>query len=337
MSISSLKSDLFVRRLHGRFSGALQQRLALLAAGNICTLIAIALLMKQGASFFEVLARAGPNVAPIILAGIGLTGIIYTGAIDLSIGAIIVVAGTVFGLLVERQAPPWAAFVACAVTAWALSNVNALLVRSLKVPAIIITLAGLAFYRGLALVIADVGIDRFSGNISVQSSAYHLPGSAYAGTILLLALIGAALFEGFAQMPRRWLALGNSAEACRLMGLHPGRILQSAFSVGGMFLGLAALVYATRVQSIEPARMALGFELQVIGAVILGGTHIFGGEGSYAGTVLGAFFLYFILELLIYAGVSPYFQDVITGAFIIGVIGLDCALQRQRKRMEDLA
>lgn len=325
------------RKWHGRLSVSLQQRLILLASGNLIVIVTIAFLIKQGGSFGDVLARAGPNVAPIILAGIGLTGIIYTGAIDLSIGAIIVVSGTVFGLMVEREIAPGIAFMACAATAWTLSNVNGLLVRALGIPAIIITLAGLVFYRGFALVIADMGSPHFSGNISVHAETYHLPGKLYAGWILLSALLAAAMFEGFAQTPRRWLALGNSPDACRLMGLRPERILQSAFSVGGLFLGLAALVYVTRVQSIEPARMALGFELQVIGAVILGGTHIFGGEGSYAGTVLGAFFLYFILELLIYAGVSPYFQEVITGAFIIGVIGLDCGLQRKRKRLEDLA
>lgn len=323
--------------LRGRISRSLFQRLCFLAAANAAVLVMIALLIKEGGSFREVLARAGPNIAPIILAGLGLTGIVFTGAIDLSIGSIIVVAGTVFGLLVHHQADPFLAFAACAATAWILSNVNAILVRTLNLPAIIITLAGLTFYRGLALVIADMGIPDFSGNISVQAEEYHRPGQEYAGWILAFALVCAGGLELFGASPRKWLALGNSAEACRLMGQNPHRILQSAFSVGGIFLGMAALVYATRVQSIEPARMALGFELQVIGAVILGGTHIFGGEGSYAGTLLGAFFLYFVSELLIYAGISPYFQDVIAGALIIGVIGFDCGLQRKRKLLEELA
>src|SRR5207244_8371379 len=117
-----------------------------------------------------------------------------------------------------------------------------------------------------------------------------------------------------------WLALCSSEEASRLMGLKPGAILQSAFLASGIFLGLAALIYVTRIQAIEPARMARGIELEVIGAVVLGGTNIFGGEGSYVGTLLGAFFLYFILQALIYAGVSPYYQDVLTGAIILGVI-----------------
>jgi ribose/xylose/arabinose/galactoside ABC-type transport system permease subunit len=322
---------------HGRLSPFLRQRLIYLLAGNISLLVAIAVTMKQGGSFGEVLARSGPNVAPVVLAGIGLTGIICAGAIDLSIASIIVVAGTVFGILVHRQWPPLPCFAACALTAWGLSAWNGFLVRRLNMPAIIITLAGLALYRGVALILADVAIPNFGGSLDVPQEAYHAPGKHFAGWILLGALAGALVWEWFGRMPRHWLALGSSEEACRLAGLDGRAILQSAFNVGGIFLGLAALLYVTQIQFIEPARMALGFELQVIGAIILGGTNIFGGEGSYAGTTLGAFFLYFTSQWMTYAGISPYFQEAITGALIIAVIGMDCALHRRRKLLEELA
>lgn len=322
---------------YGRLSRFLRQRLLFLLFGNVALLLIIAAVMKPGSSFAEVLARCGPNVAPVVLAGLGMTGIICAGAIDLSIASIVVVAGTVFGILVGRKAPSWLAFAACVGTAWLLSRMNGWLVRRLRVPAIIITLAGLAVYRGLALMLADVAIPNFGGSLSVPEEAYHTPGKAFAGSILLLTLGAALSWEWFAGTPRRWLALGNSEEACRLLGLSPARILQSAFDVGGLFLGLGALIYVTQIQFIEPARLALGFELQVIGAVILGGTNIFGGEGSYAGTVLGALFLYFTAQLMVYAGVSPYFQDAITGAVILGVIGVDCALHRREKLLQELA
>jgi ribose/xylose/arabinose/galactoside ABC-type transport system permease subunit len=320
-----------------RLSPYLRQRLAFLVAGNVVLLVAIALLLKQGASFSDVLERCGPDVAPTVLAGLGMTGVIFTGAIDISIASIIVVAGTVFGILVQRGGSPAACYAACVLVTWLLSMVNGWLVRGLRVPAIIITLAGLTFYRGLALVIADMAIPSFTGNISVPDEAFHGPGKVYGGWILVAVLAGALAWEAFARVPRRWLALGSSEEACRLAGLSPGRILQSAFCASGLFLGLAGLIFVTRVQAIEPARMALGFELQVIGAVVLGGTNIFGGEGCFAGTVLGALFLYFTAQVLVYAGVNPYFQEAVTGALIIGVIGLDCALHRRRKLLEELA
>jgi ribose/xylose/arabinose/galactoside ABC-type transport system permease subunit len=319
------------------YSRFLVQRLIFLLAGNLLLLLAICMSLKEGGSFANVLKRCGPDVAPVILAGLGMTGIIFAGAIDLSIASIVVVAGTVFGILVHRGFDPPVCYAAGFVAAWGLAMLNGGLVRSLKIPAIIITLAGLTFYRGAALILADIGIPNFGGNISIPDEAYHSLGKLYAGWILLFTLVAALLWEAFAKTPRRWLALGSSEEACRLLGLSPGRILQSAFFASGIFLGLAALIFVTRVQYIEPARLGLGFELQVIGAVVLGGTNIFGGEGSFAGTVLGAFFLYFTSQVLTYAGVNPYFQEAVTGAIIIGVIGLDCALHRRRKLLEQLA
>jgi simple sugar transport system permease protein len=316
---------------------AVRRRSAFLLGGNLILLLLIRFLLKEGGSFALVLARSGPDLAPIILAGLGLTGIIFTGAIDLSIASIIAVSGTVFGILVYYGWSPAACFTACFIVAWLLSILNGALVQVSGVPAIIVTLAGLPLYRGLALILADLGIPKFGGNISVQQEIYHTPGKAGAGWILLAGMVLALAWEASARTPRRWLALGSSEEAARLMGLSPARILSSAFLVNGLFLGLASLVYVTRVQAIEPSRIALGFELQIVGAVVLGGTNIFGGEGSYLGTILGAFFLYFLSQVLTYAGASPYFQDAIAGAVIVIVIGMDCALHRQRKLLEELA
>ncbi|MFO1497926.1 MAG: ABC transporter permease [Verrucomicrobiota bacterium] len=322
--------------MHRRWPRSVQQRLIFLLAGNLGLLLLIWLLLKEGASFRLVLERSGPDLAPVILAGLGMTAVIVTGAIDLSIASIVAVSGTVFGILVYRQTPPWICYTACVAAALVLSVTNGLLIRASNLPAIIVTLAGLPLYRGVALIVADLSIPRFGGNISVQDEAYHVPGKVYAG--LLLTAVGAAAlaWEFFARTPRHWLALGSSEEACRLIGLNPPRILQTAFLANGLFLGVGALIYVTRVQAIEPSRIALGFELQVIGAVVLGGTNIFGGEGSFIGTVLGAFFLYFISQVLTYAGASPYSQDAIAGAIIVLVIGIDCALHRPRKMLEEL-
>lgn len=311
-------------------------RLLFLLVGNVVLLGMIRWFLKEGGSFSQVLSRAGPDCAPTILAGLGMTAIVFTGSIDLSIGGIIAVAGTVFGILVHWEAPPLLCHLACCLVVILLSFANGQLIRRLGVPAIIVTLGGLTFYRGLALIIADVSIPGFSGNISVHSDDYHGPGKFHAHSILAVMLLVALLWEAYSERSRRWLALGNSEEACRLQGLEPGKALQGAFLFGGVFLAVGTLLEVTQVQAIEPARIAIGFELSVIGAVVLGGTNIFGGEGCFAGTVLGALFLYFTRQTLIYGGVSPYLQDVIVGGAIIGVIGVDCLLHREHKRMEEL-
>ena len=88
--------------------------------------------------------------------------------------------------------------------------------------------------------------------------------------------------------------------------------------------------------TVEPARLGLGFELTVIAAVVLGGTSIFGGQGSYIGTALGGLFLYLIEPAMLYAGVNEYWRTTVQGAAILAVIGADCALGRQRKLLEEL-
>jgi ribose/xylose/arabinose/galactoside ABC-type transport system permease subunit len=318
-------------------SPALRRRLLFLAAGNLGLLLLIFALLKPGSSFADVIARVGPDVAPTLIAALGLTGVIFTGAIDLSIASIIAVAGTVFGLMVIRHAPALLCFAAVLATTTLLSAFNGWLINRLRLPAIIITLGGLAAYRGLALILADAGQPDFPGYFPVGAGAYQGPGKGYPVVLLMLCLAGALIFEFAGRTPRHWLALGSDEEAVRLAGLSPAGIRQSAFGISGLFLGVAALIFLTRVTAIEPSRVALGFELAVIGAVILGGTNIFGGEGSYLGSALGACFLHLVGEALIFAGVSPYWREVFTGGVILAVIGLDCGLHRRRKLMEELA
>jgi len=324
--------------VRSRYPLSLQRRLAFLLAGNLLVLLFIyqATLRIEGASFADELARASHELAPQILAGLALTAIVFTGAIDLSLGAIMVMAGTIFGVAYTYGASPLVCFAACAITAFVLVSLNGYLIRLLGVPAIIFTLAGLTFYRGLALLVGRWSLENFSGQISILDEAYKAPGKIYACWILLAAVIFAIGWEYFGQMPRLWLAHGSSASACRLSGLAPRRIVQSSFVAGGGFLSLAALVEVTNRLTIEPARMLTGFELEVIGGVVLGGTNIFGGEGSFVGTILGATFLYWVEQGLLYADVSEYWRIAIHGAVILTVIGVDCALHRRRKRLEEL-
>lgn len=324
--------------ISSRYPRSLRRRILFLVAGDVLLLgfvLSFAAKNPQTTVLREAVS-VGNNAAPMLLAGLGLTGIVYCGAIDLSIGSIIAVAGTVFGICFTNGWSPWQSFSACFSTALLLSVLNAALVRILRVPAIIVTLAGLAFYRGAALILADAVVPEFGGQFSSLNEAYCTPGRDYAGTILLVAAVAAIAWELCGKTPRTWLALGNSDSACRLKGWNPGRILQGAFSAAGVFLGLAAVTFVTNLQTIEPSRIARNFELDTIGAVVLGGTNIFGGEGSYLGTLLGGLFLYLIGQSMIYAGISEYWRTAVQGAAILAVIGFDCALHRRQKLLEEL-
>jgi len=320
-----------------RMPKAVRRRVVFLLAADALLLAFIwCRAAASGASFGDEMRRLVPNVAPTVLAALGQTGIICCGAMDLSVGSILAVAGTVFGVLHARGVAPAGCFAACFFTAFGLSAYNGLLIRVLRIPAIIVTLAGLAFYRGLALIVAEVASRGFGEQFTLTAEAYHRPGQVYAGWILLAALAVALWGEFFAKTPRTWLALGNSETACRLSGLDPARILFGAFLVGGIFLGLASLLDVTNHITIEPARLGAGFELSVIAANVLGGTSIFGGQGSAAGTALGGLFLYLLGPAMLYAGVDEYWRTAVQGAAILAVIGIDCALGRRRKLREEL-
>jgi len=173
-----------------------RRRLAFLLGGSLLLLLAIRLLLKQGSSFSDVILRSAPDIAPVALAGFALTGIIFTGAIDLSVASALALAGTIFGAVVQQGVPPLPAFGACVGFAWLIMAANGWVVSRTRIPAIILTLAGLPFYRGLALILADVTVPNFSGNISVVPEAYHLPGKQLAGLFLLAGTIGAILLDG---------------------------------------------------------------------------------------------------------------------------------------------
>jgi ribose/xylose/arabinose/galactoside ABC-type transport system permease subunit len=324
-------------RFWRRMPKSVQRRIDFLIAANVAILGFIGWRTgASGTSFADEASRMVSNVAPIILAGLGLTGIICCGAIDLSIGSILGLAGTVFGILHARGFGPDVCFAACFATACGVSAYNGLLVRWMRIPAIIVTLAGLAFYRGVALILADVGATGFGEQFTVDEPAYHTPGKDHAGLILIVVLAMAVVWECYGKSLRRWLAVGSSEMACRLSGLRPERIVFQAFVVGGLFLGLASLLEVTNHITIEPARLGLGFELNVIASVVLGGTSIFGGEGSYVGTALGGLFLYLIGPAMLYAGVNEYWRTAVQGGAILAVISVDCALSRKRKLLEEL-
>jgi ribose/xylose/arabinose/galactoside ABC-type transport system permease subunit len=316
----------------------------LLVVLNVALLTAIWLSIPEGGTFTSVFTKVGVDICPLVIAALAMTGIILTGAIDLSVASIIAVSATVFGVLVAREQHPFVCFSACFATAWTLSMVNGWLIRGLRLPAIIVTLGALTFYRGVAAIVASLlsPADRpFRGTLYVDARegvtwSYDGPGEMYAGWILIAVVALAFIWEWNARTPRTWLALGNSEEACRLQGLHPGRVLQSAFFVGGIFIGIASVVAASSVQAIVPEKMVSGLELQIIGAVVVGGTNIFGGEGSYLGTILGCFFFYFVSQLLLYLHIPEHYAEVVIGATVIAVIGVDCLLHRRAKLIEEL-
>lgn len=261
--------------------------------------------------------------APSLLVAVAMTFVITTGGIDLSVGSIVALSGALAAILL-RDGVPWPLAVAALLAGGGLVGaVQGWFIAWQRIPAFIVTLAGLSVLRGLALLLTE----GFSIPIPVGSGFAALGRGWVAGVpipaalALLVALAAhVALREG--RYGRQVVAVGANAEAARRAGMPERRVVASTYVLTGMAAAAAGLVIAARLGS-GSANAAVGFELDVIAAVVLGGTSLMGGSGSVVGTVLGALAVAVIGNGLILCRVSPFLTGIVTGAILLLAVWLN--------------
>ncbi len=248
---------------------------------------------------------------------VGMTFVILEGSVDLSVGSIVALAGTIMaGLMIHNNLNPFLAVGVGLLVGIACGLVTGLSVAYLRVPGIIASLGMMEITRGLALL--------YTGGypLSGVPSSFSWLGNGNIGAIptpLILTLI--VYFVGFLVLNRtpagRYIyALGGNEEAVRLSGISVAKYKALPFIVSGFTAALAGAIAVSRMSSGQPS-IGTGFELDAIAAVVLGGTSIAGGKGNIWGTLVGAFTLAVLSNGLNFIGVSPYTQRVIKGAIII--------------------
>jgi rhamnose transport system permease protein len=264
---------------------------------------------------------------PVLIVALGMTLIILTGEIDISVGSVFAIAGVVAGLLAKAGLPmPLVAVSACVVGA-ALGGINGALVAYVRIPSIVVTLATMVALRdGLRWATDGAWIQDLPPDfqwLSLTQAAYPFValGTAVALTLVL------AWGLGHLAAGRAVYATGSNREAARLAGLHTAFVSFAVFVVAGGLTGLAALLNSVRFNQI-PSNAGLGLELKVIAAVVVGGTAISGGRGSVAGTVLGVILLGAIGPALTFLGVSAYWERAIQGAIILAAVAFDALRER---------
>ena len=264
---------------------------------------------------------------PVLIVALGMTLIILTGQIDISVGSAFAITGVVAGLLAKAGLPmPLVAASACIVGA-ALGAVNGALVAYVRIPSIVVSLATMVALRdGLRWATDGAWIQDLPENfqwLGLTQTAYPFValGTA-AGLTALLAWSLRHLAAG-----RAVYATGSNPEAARLAGLHTPLVTFAVFVLAGGLTGLAALLNSVRFNQI-PSNAGLGLELKVIAAVVVGGTAITGGRGSIAGTVLGVILLGAIGPALTFIGVSAYWERAIQGAIILAAVAFDAVRTR---------
>ncbi|AYD03773.1 ribose ABC transporter permease [Neorhizobium sp. NCHU2750] len=283
-------------------------------------LIVVSILMGFASdNFFSVsnILNVLRQVSIVAILAVGMTFVILTGGIDLSVGAVMALAGTMAaGLTVNFGMPGAAALLASVIIAIGLGLFNGLLVAWGRMPAIIVTLATMGIARGAGLI--------YSGGYPISGLPSWISwfGIGRIGIIpvpvIAMVIIYALAWLLLERTPfgRHVYAIGGNEMAARLSGVKTGRIKLAVYAISGLTSGLAAIILTGRLMSGQP-NAGVGFELDAIAAVVLGGTAIAGGRGLIIGTLIGAILLGILNNGLNLMGINPYLQDIIRGFIIL--------------------
>ncbi|MEO3999571.1 ABC transporter permease [Mesorhizobium sp. CAU 1732] len=263
------------------------------------------------------------QAAPILIVAVAMTFVIITGGIDLSVGSLVALVNAV-AALVLAMGYPWPVVVVGMIGFGALIGIlQGWFVAYQGIPAFIVTLAGLSILRGFALYLTQgysIPIAGVPGFLALgRGELFGIPVPALIA--VAVAIIGYAIIAT-TKYGRQVVAVGSNLEAARRVGMPAKWIVASVYLVSGIACAITGLLIAARLGS-GSSNAAVGFELQVIAAVVLGGTSLMGGRGSILGTVLGTLTIAVIGNGLILMHISPFFTQIVTGAIILVAIWLN--------------
>jgi ribose transport system permease protein len=263
----------------------------------------------------------------------GVTFVIITGGIDLSIGTGTAFTSVAMGIVaVNLGLPLWLGLIAGLAAGGVVGLINGALIAKLKLPPFIATLGMMYVTIGMAQVLSDVHPIYFTdpqpafNGIFMGDPIVGIPNTVwlmFGGAIVAWILLNKTVFG------RYTFALGSNEEAARLSGVNVDRWKALVYVVCGVFVGLAGIVLSARSSSAQPSQ-GQGYELDAIAAAVIGGTSLAGGEGSIVGTMIGAFLISTLRTGLSVDNVPQQFQYVITGLVVIGAVWLDIVRRRGR-------
>lgn len=268
--------------------------------------------------------------AYIAVAALGMTMVIVTGNIDISVGSLIGLLAVISGRLVVAGVPSPLAWLAPLFVGAGIGAFIGFLVAYLRIPSIVVTLGMLSIIKGLLIIwtagerVTDMPADYFLSQM--RPLGIPMP------IIIMVALtIVVVLWMRYSATGRAFYALGGNAEAARLSGLSQKRLLMTVFTLNGVFVGVASVMYSTQFQIIQVTPPP-ALELSIITASVVGGVSILGGTGTAIGSTLATLLLNFIRSAMIFINVSPFWLKAVQGLLILVTVLADL-IRRRRQRL----
>jgi len=285
-----------------------------IASAFFASVIFFALRSEHFRSAQNMLNIAG-QTAPISIVAFGMTFVILSGGIDLSVGAIVSFAGIVAARVVEGGGNIWVGVIAALVTGCAFGLFNGTIIVKGKIQPFLVTLGALSIVKGLSLLLSG-GQTRYLLDDTFQA-VFGSGASLMAWTVFLLAVCQTTV--RMTAFGRHVQAIGCSAVAARLSGVPVQLVKIRVYVISGLLAALSGLAMTGRLGSAS-AQVGDGMELDAIAAVVLGGTSFNGEGGSMFGTLFGALIMGTVSSGLNISGVDPYVQNVVKGAIIIAAV-----------------
>jgi ribose transport system permease protein len=261
---------------------------------------------------------------------VGMTFVILIGGIDLSVGSVLALSMMIMGWTANIAGLPMAAAVIAALAGSAVCGlIVGIMVTRFRVPAFIATLAMMSAVRGVANMITDgqqiVGFPDWFMMLAIDRHFGVLTATVF---LMLVVLVLAWLFLKFRAEGRMLYAVGGNPEVARLAGINVAVVTIGVYIVCAVLAGLAGIVLAARLDSVQPSS-GLGYELDTIAAVVIGGTSLTGGSGGIGGTLIGVLIIGVLRNGLNLLNVSPFLQQVIIGIVIVLAVGAETLRKRR--------
>jgi rhamnose transport system permease protein len=297
---------------------------SLIARWEIFLLFVLVMIFVCGAQVSPYFLRSSnisialAGMTPVAIVALPMTLIIVTGEIDISVGSMVGLCATFMAVCLEHGLPVQAAMLLGIIVGTLAGLLNGIIVVYGGLPSLVVTIGTLALYRGIAqIILRERGVSGFPE--WYQNIGFGTIGSTpvpWSSIIFVLFFIGFAVFLHATHWGRALYAIGNNREATRFSGINVKRAILGVFIASGVLSSLAAIVLTAYLASAR-SDTAIGLELPVITAVVLGGVNIFGGSGTMAGGLIALLVLAFVQNALGLAGVTPEGQQIVTGAVLI--------------------